>query len=353
MTTIIFDIETDGIDATKIHCICMSELDSDIINVYHNNSELPRTGSLRDGIAKLFYCDNIVAHNGIGYDVPILEKLSNTKDINKLYYRIHDTFILSQMLFSNEVNRHGLQDWGNRYNIPKIGHEDWSKLTPEMIERCKQDVRITKRLYQSCLKVGWNSGSLYREQLLFRNFTENQKYGIGIKVPRLMRLINRLDIMINAIENRVAKILGYRVINEGQVVKVFKRSGEMTSNVAKWCENTQTEQSCVCGLFTRISIDRVNLGSSKQLSEALLKLGWIPDSFTPGGAPQIAGSKFDGIDEKLGDLLRKRNIYSHKKNQLSGILKNTSHELCPTPALTSGTNTSRFKHRLIVNIPGR
>ena len=38
------------------------------------------------------------------------------------------------------------------FGVPKPKHEDWSKFSPEMLHRCREDVKINVLVYEALLK---------------------------------------------------------------------------------------------------------------------------------------------------------------------------------------------------------
>ena len=354
MAVLIYDTESDGLlnEATKLHCLVTHNLETDETKVYHDSELQPCDGTIAEGVATLLWADVSVAHNALGHDIPLLEKLGYIESIwrEKLTKKTHDSFILSQMLFSHEMKQHGLGAWGKRLGVEKPKHEDWSVLTEEMLHRCTEDVRINVKLYKMFLKVGIDVKTLQFEQELYIHYLKNQT-GVRINVPRMDRLSGKLEFLIEICDKYIANNVGLRVSNEGTMTNIFKKDGDMTLNTLKWCIKVFICEKNIIGPFTRVSIEPVSISSTKQMSEALLKLGWVPDSYTPGEKPQIAGSQFSGIKGKLGKYLVKRSEYSHKRNQLRGILSKTVDGVCPTPALTAGCNTGRWKHRIVANIP--
>ena len=85
-----FDIETDGLEATRVHCIC-AMLDNDEPTVY-NFIGGEANGLFRKWLASE-NVDTLVGHNIINFDVPILRRLSGFRwDFN-----LRDTLVLQQM----------------------------------------------------------------------------------------------------------------------------------------------------------------------------------------------------------------------------------------------------------------
>jgi hypothetical protein len=60
MTRLVFDVETDGLDATKIWCIVAQDVDTKTIYTYGPNQ-------LEEGCDLLESADDLVGHNIIGF----------------------------------------------------------------------------------------------------------------------------------------------------------------------------------------------------------------------------------------------------------------------------------------------
>ena len=80
--TLILDIETDGLNPTKIWW-CSSNLFSTVFS----------EEEFKDALATI-EVDTIVAHNGIAFDFPVLQKLWN---IDLSSYQLLDSLILSRL----------------------------------------------------------------------------------------------------------------------------------------------------------------------------------------------------------------------------------------------------------------
>ena len=77
-----FDIETNGIDSTRLHCIVTQDLDTGLVQEYNdekyaeNPKDLPMAASrsITNALGDLMTATNIVSHNGIAYDIPQAQK---------------------------------------------------------------------------------------------------------------------------------------------------------------------------------------------------------------------------------------------------------------------------------------
>ena len=95
---LVFDIETDGIDATKVWCIVAQDVETKKIYKW-------RPDDIESGIQFLLNADALIGHNIIGYDLAILTKLHGVNFYKK---KLYDTWIMSQILRYKRKHKHGL-----------------------------------------------------------------------------------------------------------------------------------------------------------------------------------------------------------------------------------------------------
>ena len=67
-----FDIETNGLDCTEIHCIVTQDLDTGLVTEY--NDQATPNYSIANAVNDLEVATNIISHNGIMYDIPQIKK---------------------------------------------------------------------------------------------------------------------------------------------------------------------------------------------------------------------------------------------------------------------------------------
>jgi hypothetical protein len=172
MNRVVFDIEANGLlsDVTAMHCISFKYID------YPNKNMITLSGDQlnRSHILDMFTnLTQIIGHNIIGYDLPLLYKLLGIDLISLLGREVVvDTLILSQVLNpdrelprgcptsilnpvtnkSKAIGPHGLEAWGYRVGHKKLEIHDWRVFTPEMIDRCEGDVIINEKVYYALMK---------------------------------------------------------------------------------------------------------------------------------------------------------------------------------------------------------
>ena len=66
---LVFDIETDGLDASKIWCIVAKDLDTNKIYSYDPNE-------IDSGLELLAKAELLIGHNILGFDIPVIENLT-------------------------------------------------------------------------------------------------------------------------------------------------------------------------------------------------------------------------------------------------------------------------------------
>ena len=159
---LVFDIETNGLlnDVSKIHCIATFDTETETSFVFNNRGE--QSGSIQDGINQIMESSSIAGHNIVGYDLPVIRKLSNSSDYTG---DIYDTLILSRLYHPNlmEIDkkrqwrhmplqlygRHSLEAYGYRLGEYKgdFGkNSDWQEWSQEMQDYMVQDVKVTTKL---------------------------------------------------------------------------------------------------------------------------------------------------------------------------------------------------------------
>ena len=168
-----FDIETDGFESKRVHCIVTQDIDSGLVEEYNDEkyAEDPKTlpmaasRSICNGMTSLMSATNIISHNGIAYDVPQLQK--HYPFFRELMTPHWDTLILSRYFHPNIYDiddkrkwpfmtlrlygSHSLDAWGYRLKCFKgefAKTTDWQEWSPEMQEYCKKDVIVLSKLWQ-------------------------------------------------------------------------------------------------------------------------------------------------------------------------------------------------------------
>ena len=133
---VVLDIETDGFNPSKIHCIVAID--------EHDNIYKFKPDEINKGVKFLSEADTLIGHNIVGFDNPVIEKLTDTKlSPNKII----DTLLLSRLLKPNREGGHSLETWGYRIGFHKSQQPDLLNYSDEMMNYCIKEVQLNKMLF--------------------------------------------------------------------------------------------------------------------------------------------------------------------------------------------------------------
>lgn len=327
------DLESDGFleVATKLHTLGFQMNQKDVMT-FNASAESER-------IVKFFqwHIDNevpLVMHNGISFDVPLMEKLYGV-DLSKLM--LIDTLALSWYL-SPERNLHGLGSFHEDYGIAKPGVEDWSEQPYEVYEnRVREDVKINAALWRdlkcrlielyTASKTKIDSGEvggkrlfdgevIHLDSLVGATVEEHinrlltflmfkmdcarlqEKTQWEVDVPKLKETEAKLEVVVNttkeALELVMPRVPQYSP-KKTKPKKPFKKDGSKSSTGLAWDELIEGFKSGAVdeyGTPITIAVEgepdtykklvgyaEPNSGSSSQVKALLYSHNWVPQSF--------------------------------------------------------------------------
>ena len=237
----IVDIETDAIDATVIHCIVARD--------YDNGTEWSWVGEeCHEFVSWAKNVEQFIMHNGISFDAPVLNRLiGSTIQLRQ----IRDTLIESQLFNPVREGGHSLKAWGERLSDTKIEFKEFDYYTPEMLEYCKQDVRLTHKVAQQLDKEGvkFSTKSIRLENCVRAIVDQQEKNGFTLNLRGAMMLLSELQ-----------------EEEEGLVATA-----------------TEMFPPKELQLKTKIKYIPFNIASRKQIAERLMAKGWKPTKHTDKG----------------------------------------------------------------------
>lgn len=367
----VFDIECDGLKPTKIHCISV------------NTKGVKSTPSY-DNMRKFFLeAKVLVGHNIIRFDIPAVERLLGIKITAKLV----DTLALSWYLEPNRL-KHGLAEYGEDYGIPKPIVEDWEDQPLEVyIHRCEQDVHINTKLWQKqwkhLLRLYGSEEEAWRliDYLSFKMkcAADQEHYRWKLDVDRCKTVVDKLTIEkeLKLIELAQAMPKVPVKASKAKPAKLYLKGKLNTLSVAgeSWFALLR-KQGLPEGYEGVVEYVKdwkePNPGSTDQVKAWLYGLGWVPTTFQykrdkiTGDVrkiPQVQQDKTKGpglcssvkklydVEPKL-EVLDGLSILTHRISVLNGFLDNVDDDGYVRAEVQGLTNTLRFKHRVVVNVPG-
>lgn len=239
-----------------------------------------------------------MGHNALSFDIPALNELLG---IGFDLGRVIDTLVLSYLYnpqlpkpktLKGNKGPHSLEAWGHRFNDFKGDYNDWSKLTPEMVDYCEQDVRLTTKVFLALTdrlrKVGFSETSCWIEHKIRVVIDKQQARGFAFDVQRARNLYN----MLRAKETELAEPIQRLFPPERIPVRSYeyrtKADGSPYASYLRHVKEYGTDlEHNLDGTYTVFEWRPFNIGSPIQRVQRLLSLGWQPTTFTPTGQPKV------------------------------------------------------------------
>lgn len=293
MRKTVIDIETDGLNATKIWLVACQNIDSDFVKVCFNKEDFQKV---------VDNTDVFIGHNILGFDLYWLEKLW---DIKIDYKKVEDTFVLSTLFLPERKGGHSLEQWGKTLNDNKIKHSDWTELSSEMITYCMQDVKLTKHLYKHLLKkekLDFSNTSIQLEYNIKHVVAQQERYGFYLDEKKAHKLFSEVRCKADDILLQVRQEIkpSARLIKE--VTPRYKKDGSLST---VGLSSIDSPQETVGGSFSIISFEPFNLGSPKQIIEKMERFGWKPTEFTVKGQPKITPKNLETVSANAPSSIQK------------------------------------------------
>lgn len=269
---LVLDIETDGLNPTVIWCCAASNGE-----VYYD------AVSFNAFIRDLDTETTLVAHNGLAYDFPVLERLwgADLSNFPKL-----DTLVLSRLANPSREGGHSLKAWGVELGFPKGDYNDWSHLNDEMVSYCKQDVAVNEKLFSKlkielahfkgdCVELEHQVQSIIVDQIN-NGWKLDERYAYDL-VATLKERVYELEAEVHAVFLPLPTFIS-------EVTPKVKKDGTFSVVGLKFLGDSWVD---VGGRFSRVDYPVFNLGSRQQIGRWLQHFGWEPTALTDAGIKRL------------------------------------------------------------------
>jgi DNA polymerase I-like protein with 3'-5' exonuclease and polymerase domains len=239
--------------------------------------------------------DNAIyyAHNGIGYDYPVLDTLWDAAPRAEQQY---DTLVLSRLANPSRSGGHGLSNWGNILGFSKSEAPGFNRLTDELIEYCRRDVQVTARVVQQLARelAGFDRRSIKLEHEVARIIYQQEQNGWLLDERGVYILLAELKEKKIELEEAVHRRFKPRCKAVKEVTPKVKQDGTLSAVGLKWYGEGALAD--IAGPLTRVDWPEFNLGSRQQIGQYLIHFGWKPTRFTETGQPMVDEKTLMGID---------------------------------------------------------
>lgn len=360
----VFDIETDGLDPTKIHVLSWED-------------ELGKIQHTHDYVAMRIFFEEatiLIGHNIVRYDIPAVEKILGIKVSATLV----DTLAVSWYI-NHTRPKHNLEGYGEYYNVKKPEITDWENLTKEeYAHRCNEDVKINVRLWRDLdIKLSKLYPDVNHKWDLLNYLTfkmqcaaEQEALKWKLDVDKANKYLAEWGDMKEDKIEQLAEAMPKRVLTKVQQRPkvMYKKDGELSSHGERFEElrKEYRQPENVQSFVVKTGEVRGNPSSPEQVKDWLYSIGWVPRTFKfvrgsddqEKQIPQIRreGELCPSVKDLVSEdpavsILDGLSVLSHRISVLKGMV---DHEVDGyVQATVAGmTNTLRFKHaKPLVNIP--
>lgn len=352
-----FDIEANGfLDVvTKLHCINAKDVDTKEKFAW-GPDQIPQA------LETLEKADKLIAHFGIGYDFPVLEKLHGFAPARE---KKVDSYVVVKVMRPSQKDsdaglvkagrlpgklhgKHSIEAWGYRLGVQKLHAdiEDWSEFTPEMQERCESDVDVQDALWD------WLKPDTYSQRAI------ELEHRIAILCRRMEaagvwfdeKAAQELHVALLGKQDLIAKDL---IAQFGTWYEPVTKSLDAEGCAKTWTPKRPDKKAGYWGEYaeytcedefgspvhkkvfkgyplTKIEPVTYNPSSRRHSIKKLKELGWEPNEFTESGEAKLDDDVLQGIgdvypqatklveylllDKRLGQLADGDNAWLKKVN---------------------------------------
>ena len=339
---LVFDIETDDLNATEIHCI---------VAIDENNKQYTFDiidNNILEGLNFLAEANKLIGHNIIGFDIPVIKKLHGIDLWNK--DKVIDTLVLSRLLNPVREKGHSLKVWGSKLGMAKdLPPEDFHIYTKDTLKYCLKDVVLNKLLFEYLKKesAGFSKESIDLEHQVTYVLEEQRKHGFKIDIEYATTLLAELNCKIKKVQDEVHRTFKPKWVDKKEVIPKLKKDGTLSKSGLTEYEFEEIQTSRNMKPFMRKELVEFNLGSRKQIGEYLISFGWKPKKFTPTGQPIVDEGTLKNITHiKEAKLIADFLLYQKRIAQISSWLDSVADDdRVHGSVLSTGAITGRMAHR--------
>ena len=345
MKSLVFDIETDDLDATKIWCLSALDVDTEQQFSYGPSE-------LSEGLELLQSADKLIGHNISCFDVPVIRKLTGIDLSDKT---LVDTLVLSRLFNPVREGNHGLERWGFALGSPKIEFDEYTRYSEEMLKYCEQDVFLNYQVFNALKKEskGFSKESVELEHQVYKILSDQRDHGFLLDIQASTILVAKLESRVSEIKEEISKVFKPKK----ETRKIFKRYSPKGKLLKTGIDNfgkgvrlsdEEFEEIEHKPFVTRVYTKEFNPGSRQQIGEYLQDFGWKPQEFTATGQAKVDEKILSEIkDIKEAEVIAEYLMLQKRITQIESWLKEVNEKTGRVHGFVNhnGTITGRMTHR--------
>jgi DNA polymerase-1 len=385
---LIFDLETDGLLETVefIHCVHIMDTEGTNGVERYNDHGYKCAGTVAEGVARLGAADRVLAHNGIGYDYQVLDKLyPSWKNGEKP--KLEDSVVMSSVIFPDLkekdfmarkaggwkilgkwspcpekmggiIGSHSLKAWGIRLGEFKDDYDPrtetgldlsvsmaWKLVgwTERMDDYCVQDVLVTAALVSLLESKNYSPQCLDLEHNFARIMARQERRGFTLDVEAGRKLEQVLLERQAELEDELQAQFPrwWEADSTGAIPEAAQRLPKVKNG---------PRNETAGAAFTKVRCCTFNAGSTAQIASRLMALyGWVPEVVSATGEPSCTDEILATLSYPPIAALREYLVIAKRLGQLShgtqAILRKVKDDgRVHGRVKTNGASTGRCTH---------
>lgn len=348
MTTLVFDIETNGLldELDRLHCLCIKDVETEYVYSYTPDD-------IAAGLRLLMEADVLIGHNILKFDIPAIQKVYPWFKPKAV---LHDTLIMARLIYPEITNMDmGLVKSGQlpkkligRYSLEAFGYRlgeykgdykgGWDSWSQEMQEYCEQDIEVTTALYRKLMDRkdthGFSDYCIELEHKVAAIIFRQEQNGFGFDVHKAGILHQEL--------------LMRRMELEKELLEMFPPWEVKTPFIPK--VNNKTRGYVKGQMTYKTQVIEFNPSSRMHIAKVLKeKHGWEPKEFTEKGEAKVDDTILAQLPYPEAKLLAEYFMVQKRLGQLAeggeGLMKRERKGRIHGEVITNGAVTGRMTHR--------
>lgn len=281
---VLCDVEANGLDPTVIHFIRVKVPAIGFAYTFFDMSQFIAFAKATP--------TKWVFHNGLGYDVWVINKLVEPNLIDPK--DIVDTMVVSKLVNYQKFITHSLKEIGNYLGVHKGEYTGgWDVCTPEMITYGEQDVEVLEAVFNHYSKYIYDKDwakAMRVEHDMAIICHDMQSNGFSFNIPVAEVFLDQVTSEMKLLEDSFQTTFPPQLVEVNRIKNRVTKGGEPYATVAKALESypmTRVEgDELVC-----FDYKAFNPGSAIDRIDVLWDSGWKPTEMTKGHKKFIRENK--------------------------------------------------------------
>lgn len=271
----VIDIETNAlVNPSKIWCIVCKDYPSGKVHEF----------IYPDFEGFLEYTEQVdkwVAHNGIHFDIPQLNRLMAAGlDVEKTI----DTLVLSRLIDYSIKEGHSLEAWGLRLGFPKIDFHTFDVFSQEMLRYCIRDVELTYKLFTEIFLPYYESEEwrpcIDLEHACAILAEEMSANGFPFDIDQARSLYSQFTERLEALDKEIISAFPPKAVFKREITPRATKHGTIHKGDFRWLDpvggRLDLSSYNINSPFCLVDWIEFNPGSVKQIVDRMNAAGWNP-----------------------------------------------------------------------------